>query len=132
MHGLLRRDVAAALVIVALAAPDGLNAGERKPRRSFDALIAKHAQANGVPAELIHRIIRRESRYNPRARGHGGALGLMQIKYSTARRLGYTGSPAGLLNPDTNLTYGVRYLAGAFRLVRGNSNRSFAYYKAGY
>jgi soluble lytic murein transglycosylase-like protein len=33
----------------------------------------------------VHRVIMRESRYNPRAVGHGGALGLMQIKHATAR-----------------------------------------------
>jgi soluble lytic murein transglycosylase-like protein len=27
--------------------------------------------------------------------------------------MGYTGSAAGLLDPQTNMTYAVRYLAGA-------------------
>ena len=37
----------------------------------------------------------------------------MQIKLATARGLGYTGDAAGLRDPDTNLTYGIKYLAGA-------------------
>ena len=98
----------------------------------LDALISRHAQANGVPEALVHRVVIRESRYNARAIGRGGAMGLMQIKYSTARAMGYTGSPAGLLDPDTNLTYAVRYLAGAYRVAGGDSGRSVSNYARGY
>src|SRR5581483_1159335 len=83
----------------------------------LDSLIAAHARANGIPESLVHRVIRRESGYNPHLVGSGGAMGLMQIKQATARGLGYTGSAAGLLDPETNLTYAVRYLAGAYRLA---------------
>jgi len=98
----------------------------------LDALISRHAQMNGVPEALVHRVVIRESRYNARAIGRGGAMGLMQIKYSTARAMGYTGSPAGLLDPDTNLTYAVRYLAGAYRVAGGDSGRSVSNYARGY
>jgi soluble lytic murein transglycosylase-like protein len=98
----------------------------------LDALISRHAQMNGVPEALVHRVVIRESRYNARAIGRGGAMGLMQIKYSTARAMGYSGSPAGLLDPDTNLTYAVRYLAGAYRVAGGDSGRSVSNYARGY
>ncbi len=98
----------------------------------LDAMIARHAQMNGVPESLVHRVVMRESRYNPRAVGRGGALGLMQIKYATARAMGYTGSPAGLLDADTNLTYAVRYLAGAYRAARGNQGAAVGNYARGY
>jgi soluble lytic murein transglycosylase-like protein len=99
---------------------------------ALDAMIARHAAANGLPAELVHRVVIRESRYNPRARGAGGALGLMQIKHATARGVGYSGSAAGLLDPETNLTYAVRYLAGAYHAAGGNPRRAVAYYASGY
>jgi soluble lytic murein transglycosylase-like protein len=95
-------------------------------------LIAQHAAANNVPEALVHRIVRRESNYNARAVGRGGALGLMQIKYATARGMGYTGAPSGLLDANTNLTYAVRYLAGAYRVAGGNHDRSVSYYASGY
>ena len=101
-------------------------------RLDLEPLIVKHAAANGVPAALIHRIIIRESRYNPRAVGRGGAMGLMQIKHGTARALGYAGTPAGLLDADTNLTYAVRYLAGAYRVAGGDQNRAVGFYARGY
>jgi soluble lytic murein transglycosylase-like protein len=100
--------------------------------RSYDAMIANHAAANGVPAELVHRVVVRESRYRASAMGRGGASGLMQIKLATARSMGYSGSAAGLLDPDTNLTYGVRYLAGAYRAAGGNHGRAVGYYASGY
>lgn len=103
-----------------------------KPRAAFDALIASHAKANGVPEALVHRVIAQESRYNPRAVGRGGTMGLMQIKHATARGLGYTGPASGLLEPETNLTYAVRYLAGAYRAAGGNAERAVAYFRSGY
>jgi soluble lytic murein transglycosylase-like protein len=94
-------------------------------------MIARHAAANGLPAELVHRVVIRESRYNPAAR-NGGNLGLMQIKAATARSMGYAGAASGLLDAETNLTYAVRYLAGAYRAAGGNAGRAVAYYAGGY
>ncbi len=120
-------------------APQAAPFGERAPRSrnahahdgAFDAAIARHAAANGLPVELVHRVVKRESGYNPRAQNRG-ALGLMQIKYQTARGVGYTGSPSGLMDPETNLTYATRYLAGAYRAAGGNQNRAVALYASGY
>ncbi len=100
--------------------------------REYDALVAAHAKANAVPEVLIHRVIVHESRYQPALVGRGGTIGLMQIKLATARSLGYTGDAAGLRDPDTNLTYAVKYLAGAYRAANGDHNRAMAYYASGY
>jgi soluble lytic murein transglycosylase-like protein len=101
-------------------------------RAEYEALVASHAGANGVPVALVHRVIVRESRYQPRLVGRGGTIGLMQIKLATARGLGYTGDAEGLRDPNTNLTYGVKYLAGAYRAANGDHNRAVHYYAAGY
>jgi soluble lytic murein transglycosylase-like protein len=98
---------------------------------ALDAAIARHAAANGLPVELVHRVVKRESGYNSRAR-NGSNLGLMQIKYATARGVGYTGPASGLMDPETNLTYATRYLAGAYRAAGGNQNRAVALYASGY
>jgi len=98
---------------------------------ALDAAIARHAAANGLPAELVHRVVIRESRYNPAAR-NGPNLGLMQIQHATARGVGYTGSPAGLFDAETNLTYAVRYLAGAWHAAGGNASRAVGLYASGY
>jgi soluble lytic murein transglycosylase-like protein len=101
-------------------------------RAQYDALVASHAQANGVPEALVHRVIVRESRYQPHLIGRGGTIGLMQIKLATARGLGYTGTAEGLRDPNTNLTYAVKYLAGAYRAANGNHDRAVSYYASGY
>jgi soluble lytic murein transglycosylase-like protein len=101
-------------------------------RAEYNALVATHAQANGVPEELVHRVIVRESRYRPGLIGRGGTIGLMQIKLATARGLGYTGTAEGLRDPNTNLTYAVKYLAGAWRAANGDHRRAVAYYAGGY
>jgi soluble lytic murein transglycosylase-like protein len=97
-----------------------------------DALVATHARANAVPEALVHRVIVRESRYQPKLVGRGGTIGLMQIKLATARGLGYTGSAEGLRDPNTNLTYGVKYLAGAYHAANGDHDRAMHYYASGY
>jgi soluble lytic murein transglycosylase-like protein len=101
---------------------------------SFDntsGMAATQASAAGLPASLVERVIRRESGGNPRA-VHAGNYGLMQIRLGTARAMGYAGSAAGLLDPQTNMTYALRYLAGAYRAASGNENRAIALYARGY
>jgi soluble lytic murein transglycosylase-like protein len=113
--------------------PSGRTSRASAPQHAeYDALVATHARANLVPEALVHRVIVRESRYQPALVGRGGAIGLMQIKLATARSLGYTGDAAGLRDPNTNLTYAVRYLAGAYRAANGDHNRAIAYYSSGY
>ena len=68
---------------------------------ALDGMIARHAAANGLPVELVHRVVKRESGYNPRASSRGN-IGLMQIRHGTARGIGYSGSASGLLDPETN------------------------------
>ena len=94
-------------------------------------MAATQASAAGLPASLVERVIRRESGGNARA-VHGGNYGLMQIRLGTARAMGYTGSASGLLDPQTNMTYALRYLAGAYRAAGGNENRAIALYARGY
>ena len=76
--------------------------------------------------------MRVESNYNPRATGSDGTVGLMQIKPRTARGLGYSGSVRELYNPKTNLEFGIRYLAGARKLAKGNVCRTVLKYQGGH
>lgn len=96
------------------------------------SLIAAKAAAHGVPLALANAVIRVESNYNPNTTGRAGEIGLMQIKYQTARALGYTGTRAGLYDPAINLEWGMRYLAGAQRLAGGNLCGTLAKYQGGH
>lgn len=84
-----------------------------------------------VPPSLVQRVVIRESSHRPEAR-NGPYYGLMQILPQTARTMGYRGSAAGLLNADTNLQYGVKYLRGAYLVADGNHDRAVSWYSRGY
>ena len=95
------------------------------------AAITQYSAEYGVPERLVHRVVKRESKYNPRA-SHRGNLGLMQIKLGTARTMGYRGAAKGLLDADTNLKFGVKYLAGAYLVAGRNERKALQYYVSGY
>lgn len=118
-----------ALIFGAAAQPR--NDGVLDANGNLNSLIARHAAANNLPEDLVRRVIRRESRGNPRAISKGN-YGLMQIRLGTARAMGYRGGVEGLLDADINMTYAVKYLAGAYQAAGGNSDRAVHYYAAGY
>ena len=130
------RSICLATLLVAAAAIPPASAKERRmasldANGNLDALVSKHAAANNVPEELVRRVIKRESGGNPRVISKGN-YGIMQIRLGTARSLGYQGTAAGLLDADTNMTYAVKYLAGAYHVAGGNPSRAVHYYAAGY
>ena len=109
------------------AAPT-LQPGETAEMRG---LIDHYADLYGVPRPLVHRIVKRESTYNPGAR-NGQYMGLMQIMPQTARRMGYEGDAHGLLDAETNLRFGVKYLRGAWLLADGSADTAERWYSRGY
>ena len=127
MKALLNLASLAAVAALLVAPP-----AAAQQRAQYESLVATHARANNVPEALVHRVIMRESRYQPGLIGRGGTIGLMQIKLATARGVGYTGDAAGLRDPNTNLTYAVKYLAGAYRAANGDHSRAVRYYASGY
>ena len=56
----------------------------------------------------------------------------MQIRYDTAQSMGYSGPASGLLDAETNLKFGVRYLSGAYKVGDGNADRAVHNYASGY
>jgi soluble lytic murein transglycosylase-like protein len=105
-------------------APEGGN--------SLQSLVHRYAEANGVPAQVGHGVVMVESRYNARATGAGTYIGLMQISYRTAQGIGYTGTRAGLYDPETNLKYGMKYLGEAYRQAGGNLCGAVSKYQGGH
>jgi soluble lytic murein transglycosylase-like protein len=95
------------------------------------ALIEEYSRAYGVPEDLVHRVVIRESRHVPAAR-NGPYYGLMQIHPQTARTMGYQGPPSGLLDAETNLKYAVKYLRGAWLVADGDRDEAVGWYARGY
>lgn len=97
----------------------------------MERLIGKWARIHQIPEHLVHRVVQRESSYNPAAR-NGPYYGLMQIHPQTARTMGYRGAPEGLLDAETNLQYAGKYLRGAWLVSRGNADAAVGWYARGY
>lgn len=111
--------------------PGGALGYDGGARGSVRDIIARHAAANGVPFKLADAVVRIESRYNPRV-SNGGAVGLMQIKPATARGVGFAGSASALYHAETNVTYGMRYLAQAYRMSGGDVCATVMRYQSGH
>jgi soluble lytic murein transglycosylase-like protein len=101
----------------------------------FDSIISKYSSMYDVPEYLIRAVISTESSWNPDAynsKDPSGAYGLMQVLYSTAKSLGYTGVATGLLDPDTNINYGTMVLQDIIsRIGLDNPERIYSAYNSG-
>ncbi|WP_434802913.1 lytic transglycosylase domain-containing protein [Paracoccus albus] len=88
-----------------------------------------HAQAMarkyGIPESLFLRLVNQESRWNPNARSHKGAMGLAQLMPGTAANLGV--NPR---DPVQNLEGGARYLRMMYNQF-GDWRLALAAYNAG-
>jgi soluble lytic murein transglycosylase-like protein len=98
----------------------------------YSTIIARYAASYGVPVSLAKAVIKIESNYRPNLVGGAGEIGLMQIKPATARMMGYAGSAKGLFDPDTNIKYGMKYLAMARDLGGGTTCGTILKYNAGH
>ncbi|WP_439627881.1 transglycosylase SLT domain-containing protein [Shinella sp.] len=103
----------------------------KKSGTPIDAIISKYAALYGIPESLLHRVVKRESTYNPKAynRGH---YGLMQIKYATAKSMGFDGPAEGLFDAETNIKYAGKYLRGAWMVADDKNDGAVRLYAAGY
>lgn len=93
------------------------------------------AQDVALEPHLLFAIARQESAFTPDARSSAGALGLMQLLPSTAkqtaRRSGFQVTNHELLNPQTNIALGGRYLNQLMQEFEGNRILAAAAYNAG-
>ena len=137
-----RRALIMAVVVFALAlAVYFLSQSEPVQRRylypyPYQELVELYAKANGVDSALVASVIMNESRFQNDARSSRGAIGLMQIMPETAQwialQLGDDNfSLEKLHEPETNIRYGVWYLAELQREFAGNNILALAAYNAG-
>lgn len=112
--------------------PRELPPAQSDSRADYRALVEAAAKREGMPPEVADAVMGVESGYNPGAIGGVGEIGLMQILPSTARMLGFSGTLADLAVPETNIRYGVTYLAQAWRLASGDICTATMKYRAGH
>jgi soluble lytic murein transglycosylase-like protein len=95
-------------------------------------MLAREAEERGVPPAVADAVAYVESGYDAGAVGGVGELGLMQVRPTTAAMLGHTGPAGALLDPATNVRFGVAYLAQAWKLTQGDLCRTLMKYRAGH
>ncbi len=106
-----------------------LTAGER---RGVAEALAGAETEHGLDALLVLALIDQESRYDPRARGPKGSLGLMQVRPFVGRdvakrhKIPWKGSQT-LIDPVLNVRIGQAYLAEMKRMFPRNELALTAY-----
>jgi len=90
-------------------------------------VIREESRRQGVSPELVHAVVAVESAYDPDAKSHAGAIGLMQLMPSTATRYEVRDRSA----PRENLRGGISYLRDLLHLYAGDLRRVIAAYNAG-
>lgn len=102
----------------------------------YDTAIIKAGKTNGLDPSWLFGIARQESAFNPQARSHVGAMGLMQLMPNTGKLIAKLinrplKKTQELLNPDRNIQLGSAYLKRMYDKNQQNPVLATASYNAG-
>jgi soluble lytic murein transglycosylase-like protein len=100
---------------------------QEKLHRRFTNDIVKISKQYGVDPALVKAIIHSESSFNPKAKSHLGAQGLMQLMPATAEWMNVKNP----FDPRQNIRGGVKYLSYLLKRFDGDVVRAVAAYNAG-
>ncbi len=106
---------------------------KREPpqRYPYEHCFRRAATRHGVPLALLLAVARGESDFDPNARSHANAHGLMQILWpGTARELGFK-RLSELYDPCKNVDAGTRYLKHLLKHYNGDLHLTLAAYNYG-
>jgi soluble lytic murein transglycosylase len=97
--------------------------------------VFRNARAHSLDPYQVAALIRQESEFNPGAKSHAHAYGLMQVIPSTGRLVGrHEGvrvRTAALFDPAMNIRLGTEYLRGQLDSWSGDWTQTLAAYNAG-
>jgi soluble lytic murein transglycosylase len=105
------------------------------PQQYWSA-IEQDSVKNGLDPYMVASLIRQESEFNPTAISPANAFGLMQLLPSVGRSMAkeegiHHFNEVELLNPETNIRLGTRYLKQTLDKFDGQAPYAFAAYNAG-
>ena len=104
--------------------------------RTYDSMIQAASDQYNVPFDWVKAIMLTESSGNPAAwknepQINDASRGLMQLLYRTAQGLGYTGTPAGLYDPQTSINLGTMLLAENIKRFGADFQACYSAYNSG-
>lgn len=102
----------------------------------YDNAILKASKKNGLDPSWLFGLARQESAFNPKARSHVGATGLMQLMPKTGKLIARLinqplKNTSELLNPNRNIQLGSAYLRRMYDKNQHNPVLATASYNAG-
>ena len=101
-------------------------------RAAHFATLRRQAEASRVPIDLADAVATIESAYNPQAVGNADEIGVMQLRPSIAKQIGFEGSVQDLFEPETNIRLGVTYLAAHGSARAAMSAKPLMKYRTGW
>jgi len=99
-------------------------------KREIKLLIVREAQEMGVSPSLALAMAHAESHFDPLARSHKGARGVMQIMPATARGE-YGIKPDALWDPRLNVRLGLHFMRRLIDRYHGRVDLALSYYNGG-
>ena len=149
-HGLRRLDTEQIKQAAALASSwkwhdSAIKTVAKTPHRSDYSLrfpmpykqqVLIHANKKRLDPSIIYGVMRRESLFDPLAKSQVGALGLMQIMPSTARRVAKSlglkrPRQSDILKIENNINFGTQYFRSVLSRFQDNVSLAAAAYNAG-
>jgi soluble lytic murein transglycosylase-like protein len=105
--------------------------------REWAGYFVHYGRVTNVEPRLLAAIAMQESAWNPRARSHVGATGLMQVmprpwRNGFVRECGGQATPTSMRNPRLNICYGAHIFAFFRGAAGGDMYRSLRGYNSGF
>lgn len=109
---------------------------EKAYPKAHQVFVTEYARKFGIPPEMVWAIMRAESSYKKDAISPVGALGLMQVMPKTGTKISElmgdkNFEPRSLLEPQSAVKVGAKYLSRMFKVFEGNRALVAASYNAG-
>ncbi|GAB3467556.1 NlpC/P60 family protein [Kineococcus endophyticus] len=105
--------------------PASLSTGATSKSAPYESAFTAAEQKYGLPTGLLRAVAKQESGFDPTARSHAGATGLMQFMPATARSLGIDPT-----DPFASIDAAGKYLSGHLKTF-GSVSLALAAYNAG-
>lgn len=103
--------------------------------KKYMSTIEKYAIENNLPIYMVASVINIESGFNEMSLSHAGAMGLMQLKLSTAsdmaKILGVKVDKVNIFDTELNIMLGTKYLAYLLEMFDGNETNALVAYNWG-
>lgn len=104
--------------------------------KHYEEFVNRYSKDYNLDPYLIYSLIKTESKFNPYAKSHKGALGLMQITPKTGNYIANLLKEKSfnenmLFNPEINIKYGCFYLSKLSNDFKGDLDLILAAYNGG-